>query len=161
MERPRKLFKVSSIILDVKKCKKRVHGNDKKNLPRDFKAFVSVIAFRLNLIIRISFAFLVSKGTESLQRSLFLFWMVHGTHYFRDGCLSSKVLFEFLREILDTIGKTWFFYNISLFYNKQKKTRHEHFSKNCFDCEKTSIESHQHQVLVLRSRGTGGLSVVT
>ena len=37
MERPRKLFKVSFIILGVKNMQKRVHGNDKKSFPRDLK----------------------------------------------------------------------------------------------------------------------------
>ena len=48
MERPSKAFRVSSIILDVKKnVKKRVHGNDKKNLPSDSKKCPGLLHFTL------------------------------------------------------------------------------------------------------------------
>ena len=37
MERPRKLFKVSFVIFRCHKYLKKIHGNDKKNFPRNFK----------------------------------------------------------------------------------------------------------------------------
>ena len=48
MERPRKLFKGSICNFYVSKiCKKRVHGNDKKNLPSDFKKCTGSLHFTL------------------------------------------------------------------------------------------------------------------
>ena len=43
--------------------------------------------FSLNLVVRVSFAFLAWKVAELLQRSLFSFWMAHETRHFSDGGL--------------------------------------------------------------------------
>ena len=49
--------------------------------------FVSVIAIPLNLVIRVSFAFLALKVTELLWLNLLPFWMAHGMRQISDGSL--------------------------------------------------------------------------
>ena len=92
----------------------------------------------------VSFAFLASKVTELLWRSLFAFWMAHGTHHFKDGCLficSKFTLIFFWQK--DSIQQNF------LLYNKQKKIDNAHFSKNFLDCKKAFIERREVEQLTV------------
>ena len=94
--------------------------------------FASVIVFPLKHIIRISIAFWHQKWQNYCDKSLFPFWMARGTRQLSDGSLfvqSSHWIF--LTERL--IWQKMIFYNHFLLYNKQKKIRHAHFTKNCLD----------------------------
>ena len=119
--------------------------------------FASVIvSFPPNFVIRVSFCFLASKVTELLRGSLFPFFIAHRAWSVSDGYLfvqsSCSII---LIERLNPIDKTWFF------YNKQKKIGNVYFSKNCFNCKNTSMNSNKHHTSVQKSVAISGLSFVT
>ena len=114
--------------------------------------------FSLNLVVRVSFAFLAWKVEELLQRSLFSFWMAHETRHFSDGGLLVQSSFWIFWQ---RDAETWLI--VLIFYCTINRSYWEcTFSQKLLRLpKKTSIEIDQYYVPVQRSRKINILSVFT
>ena len=117
--------------------------------------------FSFNLVLRVSFAFLTSKGAELLWWSLFLFWMTHETRNFSDGCLFvPRSLWIFFDRKTRYFWLNFTFTIVFLLYNKEERMGERIFPEITLIAKKASTKSDQHHIPVQRSRTISNLSVI-
>ena len=120
MEQPSELFRVSSIILDVKNMLKKVHGNEKKKITWGFKkctgslhftllalAWNGLILWRVQRKDVLSRLFAFAFNAKSFAIAILVFFLFSFSSLFLDGLLKAFKSTFYHKFSRNCVTKNW------------------------------------------------------